>query len=720
MFAELRISPQLLAKAHVCRVTDTEARRDYGIVFAPASDLSGIVFPYYHPAVEWRVTARLRRDHPEIGEDGERANKYICPRGDARHLYFPPGAAEMLRDPETSIVLVESEKAALALMTWAKRRGIKLLALATGGCWSWRGRTGIEENARGERLEMSGPLADLSYCNNRKVYILFDANVATNDKVKKARTELIVELSKAERNCTVMVVDLPLGDGINGPDDLICMQGDDAIGELFTRAYSPADKSVGGGLAWPEPEDLGHDLPLVPEFDPELLPISLRPWCIDMAERMQVPLDFPAVAAVASLGASVMRRAMIQPKALDSSWTEYGNLWGAIIGSPGMMKSPIITAVTAPLHGVEFLWHAEYQSQVAQAASNKREAELRRKAWEQQYVATLKKGGTGGDPPIHPDDSVSEPRQKRLITSDATFEKLHEIMADNPAGIACWRDELTGWLAGLERQERKSERQFFLEGWSGHSGYIVDRIGRGSIHVPHCCLSVFGGIQPNRIRSYLTDVLRGGPTDDGLIQRFGLLVWPDFNGSWRYVDRLPNAIAQNGAVVVYQQLVKLDAENPLRLKFDRAAQELFIEWLTAHQKKVLCDDTPPVMCGHLAKYRKLMPALSLLFALADKYTDTVPLDSAKRAAAWCEYLEPHAYRVYASKLFPEMEAAQLLARKLKGGWMAAEPSFSVRDVYRPQWTGITSPEEGPRRAGCALRVRLGPQKADRFGRSGQT
>ena len=104
--------------------------------------------------------------------------------------------------------------------------------------------------------------------------------------------------------------------------------------------------------AWTEPEPLGSDLPPVPAFDPELLPDALRPWCIDVADRMQVPLDFPAVAAVATMGASVMRRAEIQPKVNDASWTEYPNIWGAIVGPPGMMKSPVVDAATAPLRKV--------------------------------------------------------------------------------------------------------------------------------------------------------------------------------------------------------------------------------------------------------------------------------------------------------------------------------------------------------------------------------
>lgn len=443
--------------------------------------------------------------------------------------------------------------------------------------------------------------------------------------------------------------------------------------------------------SWPEPEPPGSELPPVQAFDAELLPDALRDWCADVADRMQVPLDFPAVASVAALGACVMRRAEIQPKTNDTSWTEHPNLWGAIVAPPGMMKSPTIDAATAPLRRMESLWRSEYESELVKFKGNKRLDELKTRAWEQQYVAASKK--KDADLPIQPDDSAPEPHQKRLITSDATFESLHQILGDNPAGIACWRDELTGWLASLEKQGRESERAFYLEGWSGHSGFTIDRIGRGSIHVEHCCLSVFGGVQPARLRGYLVDVLKDGPSNDGLIQRFQLLVWPDFDGEWSYIDRLPNRDAQQRAESIYRPLLELNTESPLRLKFAPDAQQMFIAWLTALETKLRSDDTPPILQAHLAKYRKLMPALALLFALADGHSKTVPLGSARRAAAWCEYLEPHARRVYASSLAPEQAAAQTLSRKLKSGWKRAEGIFTLRDVYRPQWTGLTTPDE---------------------------
>ena len=56
-FARLGIAPELLAQAGVRRVTDPEAREDFGISGPRTSDMSGIVFPYYDIATGARVTS---------------------------------------------------------------------------------------------------------------------------------------------------------------------------------------------------------------------------------------------------------------------------------------------------------------------------------------------------------------------------------------------------------------------------------------------------------------------------------------------------------------------------------------------------------------------------------------------------------------------------------------------------------------------------------------
>jgi len=230
MFQTLRIPAELVAAAGIERVTDQQAREGFGIT--GKGDMSGLVFPYFIPGNgNYRSTCRLRRDHPEI-ENGKPKNKYVSPFGDNRHLYFPPGAADSLEDQRTEIVFVESEKAAIAVLAWARRRGRSFVPIATGGCWGWRGRIGKTVDASGTRVDESGPLPDLHHVKGRNVYILFDANIATNPNVKAACHQFMHRIYKLGA-ARVVVLDLPSGSW-NGPDDLIASADDSAMEEVFT------------------------------------------------------------------------------------------------------------------------------------------------------------------------------------------------------------------------------------------------------------------------------------------------------------------------------------------------------------------------------------------------------------------------------------------------------------------------------------------------------
>jgi Protein of unknown function (DUF3987) len=100
------------------------------------------------------------------------------------------------------------------------------------------------------------------------------------------------------------------------------------------------------------------------------------------------------------------------------------------------------------------------------------------------------------------------------------------LLNENPHGLLLVRDELAGFLAKMESEEYQSERAFYLEAFNGDGKYTYDRIGRGTIPIENCTLSIIGGIQPARI----APLVRGAATgisDDGLIQRLQLTVWPD-------------------------------------------------------------------------------------------------------------------------------------------------------------------------------------------------
>lgn len=222
-------------------------------------------------------------------------------------------------------------------------------------------------------------------------------------------------------------------------------------------------------------------------------------------------------------------------------------------------------------------------------------------------------------------------------------------------------------------------------------------------------MSMLGGIQPGRLRSYLVDAIKDGPGNDGLIQRFQLLVWPDTASDWTYVDRVPSAVAEQQALRVFRRLLELDGDHPACFRFASGAQELFVNWLNELEAKVRSDDFHPALVSHLSKYRSLMPSLALLFELADRASfdgfvgsqfvdreNFVSLEHTRQAAAWCEYLESHARRIYSCVVTPQLRAARELADHIKKKHVRNKNGgfdwFAARDVYLKGWSGLDTPE----------------------------
>jgi len=230
MFARYGLGPDLLALAHVIRVTDGEARRLFGMTFS--GDLSGLAFPYFALDSNGvrRLMARIRRDHPEM-KDGKPDNKYISESGITyKRLYFVPGSDALLNDPSTTIVLVEAEKSTLALWAWNQRQAAGILPIGLGGCYGWTGKRGRDEK---------GPSIDLDCCNGRNVVILLDSNAAIKQQVRIARARLAQEL--VNRGSSVKIAELPEAPGLNGPDDGLALSGDQIIVDVLGNARDFAE-----------------------------------------------------------------------------------------------------------------------------------------------------------------------------------------------------------------------------------------------------------------------------------------------------------------------------------------------------------------------------------------------------------------------------------------------------------------------------------------------
>jgi putative DNA primase/helicase len=443
----------------------------------------------------------------------------------------------------------------------------------------------------------------------------------------------------------------------------------------------------------------------VPPLAPVMFPAPFRDWLEDIAERASCPLDLPAMAAVVALSAVVGRQVAIRPKRFDD-WTVVPNLWGMGVLPPGWLKTHTLDEPRKPLARLEIDARERHRQALEEFAVSRAIAEAAAKSGKAALEAATKRGAS---PDVLrqlatqaiTEHKQNEPTLRRYIVNDATVEKLGELLNENPNGLLVYRDELMGFLRSLEKQGHEGDRAFYLEAWNGTGSYTYDRIGRGSVFIASNTISILGGIQPSKLAAYIRGAA-SGENDDGLISRFQLAVYPDINQPYRHVDRWPNSEAKNRVYAVFQALDTLDpqvigaatdSESIPYLRFSDDAQSFFDSWRTDLETRIRASQETASLTSHLSKYRSLMPSLALLFHLVDvaagKASGAVSLTSARIAAAWCDYLEAHARRIYQFAFDGDPEPAQRLAERIKEN---LPNPFSVRDVVKKGWASLTTTE----------------------------
>jgi putative DNA primase/helicase len=465
---------------------------------------------------------------------------------------------------------------------------------------------------------------------------------------------------------------------------------------------------------WPEARELPPLLPNAPTLPAEMLPGGLRLWLEDIAERLQVPLEVPASAALVGFSAVVGRNLGIYPKRRDD-WLVIPNLWGDVVGRPGILKSAAATEALKPLGSLAAQARCEFERLQAQNQA----ADFGRKARIEGIKELMKKAAKGRDEGEFQtlqaelsrllEADAQTPTERRYRVNDSTVEKLIELLKQNPRGLLIYRDELSGWLRSLDKAGRETDRAFFLECWNGDGEFTQDRISRGSVH-SGLCISMFGTIQPGKLSAYVEAAIKGGQGDDGLIQRFQIAVYPEQTKTWSNCDRYPNHEARERAYRIFSIVDRLDPATygiiPAKfgrvpaLRFEPDAQDFFDEWRLKLETRLRSGEIESsTYVDHLGKFRSLMPSIALLTHLADwgdaqicmvppPGLEPVSLRSAQLGAAWCDYLETHARKLFAGAINPDLQAAHALAAKIRQ--RKVHDGMSVREIYRNSWSGLAT------------------------------
>jgi Protein of unknown function (DUF3987) len=475
---------------------------------------------------------------------------------------------------------------------------------------------------------------------------------------------------------------------------------------------------AGTGVAYFEkkiPSEIKSKVPSVKEIRKELMPESYRAWLADVSHRMQTPLDFPAVSAIVITGSVIGSGCAIRPKQKDN-WEVIPNLWGACIGRPSVvLKSPAMSEAMQLLERLQAKFGDQYEHEKIAAEFDSMSNDAILKDIKTKLDSAAKGKGLAGVIDKQQievlrssylalkQDTPPEPTRRLFKTNETSIQSMTLLQNENPRGVLVFRDELTGLLVKWDREGDQDERAYFLEGWNGSGSYTDVKIGRGVTDAKNICISLLGGIQPDKLSRYLYQAMKGN--NDGLMQRLQLAVWPDEPKHWQNVDTHPDIEARQHAYGILEMLADIEFtqygaqqgeyDDRPYYRFSETAQAVFNEWLENLQNIKIRKEENPLMVEHLGKFRSLMPSLALIFHLIDiadgKQAGPVSEQAARLAVQWCDYLESHARRIYAMSDNPEHATAVKLAEKIKAGKLPSP--FTIKIVYDKGWHGLKEKSE---------------------------
>ena len=261
------------------------------------------------------------------------------------------------------------------------------------------------------------------------------------------------------------------------------------------------------------------------EFPLDTLSAACRKWVESAARGSGVTAAHVAVPllGIASSLIGASRRVMA-----SRSFTQPATCWTTVVGFSGTGKTPGIDATKRTLALVERN-RKEKIAEMRRAHETRREtSKAMRDAWSKQLkeiaadsVVDLKKyRSTAKAEPAMPQEA-EDPGPfvaPQLHVSNATIERLAQILQVQPQGALLLSDELASLFLNMSRYSGGQDNEFWLEAWNG-GHYTVERMTRPAISIDHLLIGVVGGMQPDKLaRSFRGD-------SDGMSARF-LFSWP--------------------------------------------------------------------------------------------------------------------------------------------------------------------------------------------------
>lgn len=266
---------------------------------------------------------------------------------------------------------------------------------------------------------------------------------------------------------------------------------------------------------WSPPAPL-PEMPPVPPFPLAVFSAAVADFWAAAARSLNVPADYLAVPGLAALGIAIGRSRAVE---LKPGYVEYAALWTVVVAPPGSTKSASLGHASGPLRAVQRRWLDEHAAAMTEFESQDARYEQQMKKW--------KADGATGKPPTRP----NRPALWQMTLDNCTTEAVALVLRDNPRGVCVMKDELGGFLNGMNQYRaggKGDDRQFWLSAWA----YATLKYNRKASHdagpvvVDNPFVGIAGMLTPATLPHLRGENRHGEATEDGFVDRF-LVSFPD-------------------------------------------------------------------------------------------------------------------------------------------------------------------------------------------------
>ena len=362
----------------------------------------------------------------------------------------------------------------------------------------------------------------------------------------------------------------------------------------FTAAardiYSQGYGSRKGTKISLQPIDLKVNIERV-KFPIDVFDEEIQQYIVQSSQTLGLSIDYMGCAFLWSLSVCIGNSFNVEIK---PGWRETATLWLAVVGKPGIGKTPSLNQIIYPLQKLNIRKQKEFQKEYAKFV------EFEKLDKEQKKFA----------------EDVKRPKSEQFIVGDITLEALIDLHETNPNCIGVFKDELAGWFKDMNKYRAGSDLEFWLSSWNGQS-ISLNRKTAKSAFVDKPFIPVIGGIQPDVFEQFATGVNK----ENGFIDRI-LISYPEL-----HVDKYNTNIMHHDVLRSYETFLihlkeslqinffKVDEKGEIMPQIARFSNEANDEWIRIHDKisdLQNSDDENEYMKSMLPKQKSYIPRFAMI------------------------------------------------------------------------------------------------------------